>query len=170
MTYWKIPSPIGYFYGSYWDGEVGLGLFRMENSTYPLKRFNTKQKWQTWDESWILMLGMMGLERFIDIWFSATSNKHRGTMGYYEDVMEIDLDMYVCMYVSMYPCVHACMYVYYILVIYLHSWWYSQQKWWYHDRDIYIYSVYHGGIYMYIYICNQSSQHEGGLKATRIYS
>ena len=68
------------------------------------------------------MLGMMGLERFIDIWFSATSNKHRGTMGYYEDVMEIDLDMYVCMYVSMYPCVHACMYVYYILVIYLHSW------------------------------------------------
>jgi hypothetical protein len=60
------------------------------------------------------MLGMMGLERFIDIWFSATSNKHRGTMGYYEDVMEIDLDMYVCM--------HACMYVYYILVIYLNSW------------------------------------------------
>jgi hypothetical protein len=29
--------------------------------------------------------------------------------------MEIDLDMYVCM--------HACMYVYYILVIYLNSWW-----------------------------------------------
>ena len=55
------------------------------------------------------MLGMMGLERFIDIWFSATSNKHRGTMGYYEDVMEIDLDMYVCMYVSMYLCIHACM-------------------------------------------------------------
>ena len=64
------------------------------------------------------MLGMMGLERFIDIWFSATSNKHRGTMGYYEDVMEIDLDMYVCM--------HACiLYLSYIFKFMVKN----KQKW-----------------------------------------
>ena len=27
VTYWKIPNPIGYFYGTYWDGEVGRELF-----------------------------------------------------------------------------------------------------------------------------------------------
>ena len=68
------------------------------------------------------MLGMMGLERFIDIWFSATSNKHRGTMGYYEDVMEIDLDMYVCMHACMHACILYLSYIFKFMVK-------NKQKW-----------------------------------------